>query len=201
MTRLHELKISHARRGDLKLLTESSDLSKVKSLKLFQSHVGREDAEALLQSDLCTSLRKLMIVTTSFDQNAIEALATGNFPNVLSLGFGTGYDEISDIKFSQITTLFANHAFPQLRKLGLDWILGNGDHLVALSKKVKLPELRILSFQNNQCSQAAARDVLDSGAFPKLSQLRVYGSLNSQNLDMLNEKFEHKLKLQNYASE
>lgn len=198
---LRRLKLTHLRRGDFKLLATSSHLQQLKELKLMHSALNAEDAEALLLSPMRETLRKLTFLSTDLDGECTKAIAQSTFPHLLSLNFGMAFGHVEAPAMATISHLLSLGAFEQLRKLGIDGASASGDQLVGLAQQASLPELRVLSFRNNHCTQASAKEILSSDAFPKLSQLRLAGSLRTKNIDKLNAKFDFKIKLDSEPDE
>lgn len=201
---LKRLAVSHLKPGDLQQLLSAPQLQQLRELHLSHAAFAQSDADALILSSARESLRKLRIVSSVLDEDFASTLSASQFPELLSLTFEWGFEQFErSFNFTPVMKLLerGSDAFPELRKLSLDWLGMHGEQLEQLSRSVQLPELRVLSFQHNHCSQTSAKSIIDSGAFPKLAQFRVQGSLKTKNIEKLNQKFDHVLKLNNFSNE
>lgn len=172
LSSLRQLQLGWLRNSELAILAGSEPLQQLQSLSCNDVRLTEFDAQAIVDSGLPQTLRRLSFTSASFTPNALRMLCSTEFPNLLWLDFATFWDPERPTE-EEVIHLIESAAFPALRSLELTNLPLTADTLYALATRSHFPKLNTLRFQGNRADNDSVRAVLTSDRLPRLSFLSI----------------------------
>ena len=192
-TKLKTLELGRANRVRLNAFAECECLSHLQRFHVHEASITVEDAKALRNCAMMQHVRDVSLEGVSIPLDAMRELCRTEYPSVVSLELSNRYWTPAEVREDSIIHLISSGAFPNLRHLSIDSLNLTEATLNALVEESSFPSLRNLSFCENRATQQSARAVLTSDRLPRLKQFDVTDTRGMTNRPKLTKEFDKRI--------